>query len=329
MAPRPKKSPGEGPRAFERRVERMLARRGVRGRRWLVALSGGADSVALLRVLLALSPRMGSEVFALHVHHGLRGKSADADAEFCRALCRELGVPCRVVRLRLKKGAGLAERARAARYRALEKERERRGANWVALAHHADDQAETVLARLARGAPASGLAGIPLVREPFVRPLLEESRASIVHYLENLGQDWREDPSNASDAAERNRIRRKIIPVIERELRRPVGEALARVGAESAEIADFIGAEAAKARARIEKSATGERRYSLAALRKLAAPVRRELWRQVLGDLVGARRASARQVDALEELLVSEEGHVALPGGAKASASGRNLVIRE
>lgn len=328
MTTKPRKGPSEGPRAFERRVERMLARRDVRGRRWLVALSGGADSVALLRVLVALSPRMG-EVFALHVHHGLRGKSADADAEFCRALCKELGVPCRVVKLRLKKGAALAERARAARYRALEKERARRGAQWVALAHHADDQAETVLARLARGAPASGLAGIPAVREPFVRPLLEESRASIAHYLENLGQNWREDPSNGSDAAERNRIRRNVIPVIERELRRPVGEALARVGAESAEIADFIGAEATKARTRIGKLSAGERRYSLAALRKLAAPVRRELWRQVLGDLAGGRRAGARQVDALEDLLESGEGQVALPGGATASVSGRNLLIRE
>ncbi|MCB0220930.1 MAG: tRNA lysidine(34) synthetase TilS [Chrysiogenetes bacterium] len=326
MATKPRKGPSEGPRAFERRVERMLARRGVRGRGWLVALSGGADSVALLRVLVALSPRMG-ELFALHVHHGLRGKSADADAEFCRTLCKELGVPFRVVRLKLKKGPALAERARAGRYRLLEKERERRGAKWVALAHHADDQAETVLARLARGAPASGLAGIPAVREPFVRPLIEESRASILHYLESLAQDWREDPSNASDAAERNRIRRNIIPVIERELRRPVGEALARVGAESAEIADFIGAEAAKARKKIEKQAAEKRRYSLAALGKLAAPVRRELWRQVLGDLAGARRASARQVDALEELLASGEGQVALPGGAKAGVSARSLII--
>lgn len=320
----------EGPQAFERRIERALARRGVRGRRWLVALSGGADSVALLRVLVALSPRIGAKVFAIHAHHGLRGTSADADAAFCRALCKELGVPFKLARLKLQKGPALAERARAARYRALEKERVRRQADWVALAHHAGDQAETVLARLGRGAPVGGLAGIPAVREPFVRPLIDEPRAAIENYLKNLGQEWREDPSNASDSAERNRIRAQAIPALEAALERPVGEALARVGAESAELAGFVSDEAHKARRRIEKRARGERRYGVVALGRLAAPVRRELWRQVLEEIGPARRrAGARHVDALEELLATGEGEVALPGGSRGFRRARSLVIRE
>ena len=174
-----------------------------------VALSGGVDSVVLLHQLRAQGPTS-----AIHVHHGL-SPNADAWAEFCRSLCRQLGVPLKVVRVRVRRaGQGLEAAAREARYAAFRKDR----AQVIALAHNLDDQAETVLMNLLRGAGARGASGMAersrLGSKLLLRPLLGTSRSCIEKYAREKKLNWIEDESNADGALTRNFIRRTIGPLL-------------------------------------------------------------------------------------------------------------------
>jgi tRNA(Ile)-lysidine synthase len=189
-------------------VRRVLPE--LQGRAVLVGLSGGVDSVVLLHALSQAMPG----VRAAHIHHGL-SPNADRWARFCRRLCRRLAVPLTVRRVRVaKKGAGVEAAARAARYAALRK----MPFDVLVLAHHLDDQAETVLLNLLRGAGARGASGMA-ARAAFhgrelVRPLLELRRAAIIAYAREHTLDWVEDESNRSDAFARNFIRLRIAPLL-------------------------------------------------------------------------------------------------------------------
>lgn len=197
----------------------------------LVGLSGGRDSVALLHVLL----QQGCCVHACHVHHGIRGAAADADAEFCRTLCERLGVPFEQHRIDVPALAeaqrvSLETAARSARRELLAAAAARCGTSCVALAHHADDQAETVLFRLARG--AAGYRGMQPVHAAqgilWLRPLLEYTRSDITRYLEAQGESWVEDATNAVADVARNRIRLEVLPALNRALERDVAPILNR-----------------------------------------------------------------------------------------------------
>jgi tRNA(Ile)-lysidine synthase len=176
----------------------------------LVMVSGGPDSVALLRVLVGL----GSQPVVLHVDHGLRGEESREDAEFVRELCARLGVPCEVRRLEVEEG-NLQDEARRGRYRIAEELAEAGGLSAIATGHTADDVAETVLMNLARGAGLRGLSGIPPVRGRVVRPLIRQSRREILRYLERLDQPYRTDRSNLAPKYARNRVRLEVLPVLE------------------------------------------------------------------------------------------------------------------
>jgi tRNA(Ile)-lysidine synthase len=180
-------------------------------RRPLVLVSGGPDSVALLRTMVAL----GGEPTVLHIDHGLRGEESHQDAEFVRGLCARLGVVCEVRRLRLDGGSNLQERARDERYRLSEEAASRLGLRAIATAHTANDVAETVLINLARGAGLRGLAGIPPVRGKVQRPLIEITRQEVLAYLEDLNQPYRTDPTNLTGKYARNRVRLEVLPFLE------------------------------------------------------------------------------------------------------------------
>lgn len=177
----------------------------------LALVSGGPDSVALLRVLVML----GARPVVLHVDHGLRGEESRRDADFVRGLCRGLGLEFEVREPGLDAGAGLQERARTARYALARGAARDAGASSIVTGHTADDVAETVLMNLARGTGIRGLAGIPPVREGISRPLIERSRAEVLGYLEAIGQDYRTDSTNALPKYSRNRVRHEILPVLE------------------------------------------------------------------------------------------------------------------
>jgi tRNA(Ile)-lysidine synthase len=193
------------------------------GMRLAVGLSGGADSVALLRVLQERSRELGLVVSAAHLHHGLRGAEADADQEFCRELARELGLPFFTDRVDVvaasERGESIEEAGRRLRYGWFRQLLARGEVEAFATAHTRDDQAETVLLKLLRGAWTEGLSGIhPLVELAegrVVRPLLGVTRSAIEAYLTGLGQSWREDSSNRDLAFARNRVRHELLPHLE------------------------------------------------------------------------------------------------------------------
>lgn len=179
-------------------------------RRILVALSGGLDSVVLLHLLRF---HLSREIIAAHFDHAMRAGSG-ADAQWVRGLCRAWGVPVEMGRAEDPPPSEAA--ARDVRYAFLLAAAERVGADAVVTAHHADDQAETVLFRLARGTGLAGLAGIPVRRGILVRPLLAFTRAELVSYAAASHIAWRDDPSNRSLRFARNRIRHRVLAELER-----------------------------------------------------------------------------------------------------------------
>jgi tRNA(Ile)-lysidine synthase len=188
----------------------------------LVAVSGGADSVGLLHVLRELRSRLDLTLHVAHVNHGLRHE-AERDEVFVETLCRRLGVACRIERVTVARHpdrdppehwAGPEAEARRQRYAAFRRIAATVRAHHVATAHTADDQAETVLMRLLQGAGPRGLAGIPLQRGRYIRPLLGTRRAEIEAFLRQRGESWVEDSSNRNPAYLRNRIRHELVPFL-------------------------------------------------------------------------------------------------------------------
>lgn len=188
----------------------------------LAMVSGGPDSVALLRVLVEL----GSAPVVLHVNHGLRGEESREDARFVQDLCARLGLVCEVREANLG-GGNLQEEARQERYRIAEEIADTRGLSTIVTGHIADDVAETVLLNLSRGAGLRGLASIPPVRGRLARPLIERRRTEILAYLEHLGQTYRTDLTNLTGKYARNRVRLEVLPVLE-ELHPCAGTNIAR-----------------------------------------------------------------------------------------------------
>lgn len=201
------------------------------GERVCVAASGGADSTALLVGLAELNAAdkrnkepLGVVLSAAHIHHGLRGADADGDEAFVRELCAGLSVPLRVFRVdtaarQAAESGGLEEAARALRYEALRGLMASREVDVVATAHTLDDQAETVVMKMLRGAWTEGLGGIsPEMQEPglgrIVRPLLGVRRHEVEAFLQSRGQAWREDASNQDVSLTRNRVRHELMPVL-------------------------------------------------------------------------------------------------------------------
>ena len=207
------------------------------GQHVLVAVSGGADSVALLYVLRELAPSLGINLTVAHLNHCIRGKSSDEDAAFVRKLTMDLKIPsvqgrsdvCRRARC---KGLSLEMAAREARYAFLTRTARKVGAEVVVMAHTADDQAETVLLKLARGAGPRGLGGIhreiTLGKVRVVRPMLDVTRGEVVAFLKERGISWREDESNRDVSFLRNRVRHEILPLLESKLNPKIKRALVR-----------------------------------------------------------------------------------------------------
>lgn len=210
--------PDSVPRRFDVRwlAARLRALIGpLHGARLCVAFSGGADSTALLAALAQLRRRESFALRALHVDHGLQPQSA-AWARDARRTGRQLGVTVRVLRVTVRRGGSLEAAARTARYAALAAQL--RSGEWLLTAHHLDDQLETVLLQLMRGAGLAGLAAmagrLPLGAGTLLRPLLPVSRAQLVTWLQRRGLDWSEDPSNADERFDRNYLRRRITPAL-------------------------------------------------------------------------------------------------------------------
>ena len=207
------------------------------GNRVAVAVSGGPDSVALLRVLLELREELGIVLFVVHVHHGIRGADADADREFVRKLVQECGLEFfqgegDAPALAKQCGMTLEEAARSLRYAFFAQVARDHRLDRIATGHSRDDQAETVLMKFIRGAGSKGLSGIfptcllPNSNVCVVRPLLCIRRKEIERYLQELGQQWREDATNKDPHHTRNRVRSHLLPLLEQEFNPAIVQAL-------------------------------------------------------------------------------------------------------
>lgn len=281
------------PADLSARVGAFLAPRLHPGARLCLGYSGGIDSTALLHILVGLRAELGFRLHCLHVNHGL-SPHADRWAESCAQFCARLGVPLeqRAVRV-VADGLGLEASARVARYEAFDQV----DTDFVVLAHHADDQAETLLLRLVRGAGAQGLSAMarerPLVRASLLRPLLDTSRAELEAYVRRNGLSHVEDESNEDTGLTRNWLRHDILPALE--TRFPsVGSVLARTAdllSEGAGLLDEL------ARIDMETVADGSS-LNVAELKALSTQRGRNLVRYWLRQETGSV-PSAAQLDVL------------------------------
>ena len=267
-----------------------------------VALSGGADSVALLLVLHRLAGELGIRLTAAHFHHALRPVEADRDRDFVRALCARLSIPLclggqDVAAYAKKSGRSLEEAARVLRYDFLLQS----APGKLATAHHLDDNAETVLLHLLRGSGPRGLCGIPPVRDRIIRPFLCLTHEEIVAQLTAWGEHWVEDSTNAQDDCVRNRLRHKVIPLLQAE-----NPSFARTLARSCGLLAREDAYLSEIAARAEASCRVSGGWSCRALCKLDEVI---LNRVILGLLraLALEDPSARDVAEVRRVLAAAD----------------------
>jgi tRNA(Ile)-lysidine synthase len=324
-------------------VQRAVASLAEGERGLVVAVSGGPDSVALLRLLLAL-PQPGRLVVA-HLNHQLRGVDSDADEAFVAQLCGSLAPPTgRVLTYRSERinvageaqrsGENLEAAARRLRYRWLARVAREEGLRWVATGHTAGDQAETVLHRLLRGTGLVGLRGIAATRElesgvHVVRPLLQLGRAQLLEYLEGLGQPYRQDASNLDRDYTRNRIRLELLPLLARDFNPRIEEVLARL----AEQAEEVGRTEEQAARELLRDAERPRAGAMLVLdgetlarvpRHRLRELFRLLWQREAWPLDGM---SFEGWERLADLVLGDRPAVDLPGFIHARRRGRVIQI--
>lgn len=226
-----------------------LAQQQINGTSLVVGVSGGADSVALLRALHACRDEISLKVIMAHLDHALREDSA-SDAEWVRSLANQLQLEVVVERTDVAQmasdsGQGLEETARRQRYDFFRRVAESLGCRYVAVAHTADDQVETVLHHLLRGTGLSGLQGMPASRPlsesvTLIRPLLSTSRESVVAYLSSLGQEFLTDKSNTDEQFTRNRVRHRLLPLLREEFNPQVDRALHRLSKQACDVQEML-----------------------------------------------------------------------------------------
>ncbi len=271
----------------------------------LVAVSAGPDSTALLHALVRLAPRIRLRLGVAHLHHGLRGEAADADAAFVDRLSRTLGLPCHRRNVDVRSHArrarlSLETAGRELRYAFFDEVARDGGYDRIATGHHADDNAEQMLMALIRGSGPTGLAGIPPVRKPIIRPFIDLRRAAIRDYLATHGHACREDETNADAAHFRNRVRHKIIPALRAENPRIV-ETLNRTAAVIREENDHLNADVDAVYDRVRhRPAPDMLTLDPADMGALPLAVARRLIRRAVADLAGdTRRLTLAHVDSV------------------------------
>ena len=305
----------------------------------LAALSGGADSMALLHFFKERQEILGlSGLFAAHLNHRLRGAESDRDEAFVRTVCKEWGIPLTVERadvgaLAAGGAEGLEAAGRRARYaflrRTAEKLAEQTGGRAVriATAHTLSDQWETILLHLTRGSGLRGLCGIAPVRDAVIRPLLDCTRAEVEDYCRANGIPFITDSTNADERYSRNRIRHTVVPILS-ELNPRGAQAAGRTARLLREDADYLDGLARQAERKVRRA---DGAYDAAALRGLPPALRGRVLRRLAGTSEGEdplHDLDAETVGRLERLLDSERGGVNLPGGRTVLLAAGQLTIR-
>lgn len=329
---------------FEDKVWNFIEEKGLisPGDGIVLGLSGGADSVALFRFLKEKEKTADFSLFCVHIEHGLRGEESLADATFASALAKQYETPCKVIHVGEEIAeitdthASLEEKARTVRYRHLmleaeNWERKRKAPVHIVVAHHADDNAETVLFHLARGTGVDGLRGIPLKRDRIVRPFLCVERKEIESYLACLQQDFCCDKTNQDVYYRRNQIRHEVLPLLNGINQQSLFH-INRTAFLMGEIADYIRMQAEKElkTAEIEPTQDGvSREMCWDSLREHPAFFQREvLHRFLLDEWRGVKDIGWVHLESLRLLAEGKRGNsLSLPGGRVAWKTQNGIAL--
>jgi tRNA(Ile)-lysidine synthase len=328
--------------SFEARVAAAWPPERWAGEIVIVAVSGGADSIALLRALAALRPVDAiGRLIAAHFNHRLRGDESDGDERFVADLAAKLGIECATASgatadAARERGDGLEAAARELRYRFLIDTARSRGARYIATAHTRDDQAETLLQRITRGTGLAGLGGIARARAldgetiGLIRPLLSVRRSEVEAYLAELGQPYRSDSSNTDRAYTRNRVRHDLLPLLEREYNPQIVDALARLATQADELREIASRLVEPLLAKsLVRSAAGLFELDCAALAREPRYLAREAVVRAWTDAgLPLQAMGFDEWDALAEMITTgAPAKRMFPGGVTAERNGTRLTV--
>ena len=299
-----------------------------------MALSGGSDSVALALILRELAESGGFTVVSLaHLNHRLRPTAA-RDEQFCRDFARRLGLPIAVDAVDVQAYASeqhlsVEEAARRVRYAFLHRAAADAGADRIAVGHTRDDQAETFLLKLIRGAGPAGLGGIYPRHGALIRPLLDVSRADLRAYLTGQGQNWVDDESNEDLENPRNRIRHRVIPELDRAYGGPAAPAVARAAGLMREDAEWLDELAARRFEDLATRTTDGVEIDAARLSGEPGPLRRRVLRQALRAVAPGREVGLSHVEAALSVLGGDCAGADVPGARVELRRGKLVLIEQ
>lgn len=332
--------------SFEANVAAAWPPKRWAGERVIVAVSGGADSVALLRVLVSLrrpsaAPDACGELIVAHFNHRLRGDESDDDARFVVELAGRLGLTCiedsGETNLEAReRGDGIEEAAREMRYRFLVGAARGLGARYIATAHTRDDQAETLLQRITRGTGLAGLGGIARARGlddatlGLIRPMLSVRRSEVLEYLAALEQPYRNDSSNTDRAYTRNRVRHDLLPLLQRDYNPQIVDALARLATQADELREVARSLVEPLLAKVlSRSSSGSFELDCTRLACESRYLVREVLLRAWTDAgLPLQAMGFEEWDALAEMIaVNGQVKRMFPGGVTAERNGGRLSV--
>lgn len=306
----------------------------------MAGVSGGPDSVTLLHVLNSLKKEYSLNIVIAHLDHKFRGEESEADRKFCESLAKKYNLEIAweaidVPKIAKEKGISPEEAARFERYDFFKRASKKKGIEKIAVGHTRDDQAETVLMRIMRGAGMKGLGGISPVKEmpgfKIIRPLIEVSRKDVESFVSEAGLKFRTDSSNEKSIYTRNKIRLELIPLLEKEFNSNIKEVLANM-AENLQIEnDFLARYARRKFKSVSKIKPGEILIDIKKFRKQPEAVRKRILRAGLEELKGdLRRLTYQHWKEIEELIYNRPVNsiVDLPGGISVAKDRANIILK-
>jgi tRNA(Ile)-lysidine synthase len=322
--------------ALHQKIRRTIQRHGLcpPGSRVLIGISGGSDSVALALLMRDLARNNGFSLVALaHLNHQLRASSA-RDEGFCRDFAAELGLSIVIESADVKgygaaHGLSLEDAARRVRYEFLGRTAASVGATRVAVGHTQDDQAETFLLKLMRGAGLTGLAGIYPQRGLVIRPLLDISRADLRGYLAAAGQRWMEDETNDDMQNPRNRVRHIVLPELDRTAGGATRPAIARAAAVLREDAEWLDAQARARYAALASVTPGGVELRASALADEPRPLLRRVLLEAMRQGSDGREVGLEHVEAVIALLGTDSGGIDVPGVRVELRRGKLVLLQQ
>jgi tRNA(Ile)-lysidine synthase len=319
------------------------------GEKIIIGISGGADSVCLTELLLSVQKKFDLKLQLVHINYHLRGKASDADERFVRQYAQKKGLKLMVFdynrasygkqQVKEMSTGNLEERLRNFRYKIFEKIRKNDKAQWIVVGHHQDDQTETFLLNLFRGAGVDGLKGMKIKDEQrkILRPLLSFSKQEIKKFLQEIKQDWREDQSNQDDVFLRNKIRHQLIPEIEREysprFKEKVKETTERLQECQKIIQEITDKKYRQVVSDVADKKTGTKYIlDITEYKKMSAEIRPLLFRQIIknlkGDLRNITNANYQEFQKIIQSTKGKKQKMSL-AGIQINRSGERVVFEK